>query len=246
MTAGVGALPLVELLAWDTDFWGIKTARVRARTAAELTQGLVECRELGVRWASMLAPVAEVSLIDSAVRAGFQMIDVRITMSTTVDGRTEPSTASLIEASELQPAQALVEGAFQTSRFYVDTHLEHARCDEFYRTWVLNSFSGQLADGIVASRHLGTLDAFVTVQRLPDGTASLPLVAVRDDRRGVGVGARVVRDALNWLAADGSMAVRVVTQLANIAAIRMYESVGFSIHDSEVWLHHWFDTDEPS
>ena len=122
--------------------------------------------------------------------------------------------------------------------------MDESRCDEFYRTWVLNSFSGELADAIVASRHEGSLDAFVTVRCHPDRTASLPLVAVRGDRRGMGVGARVVADALNWLGAHGSTRVIVTTQLANIAAIRLYESVGFSMHESGVWLHRWFDAGE--
>ena len=239
-----GSHPLVELLSWDTNFWGVKAARVRAGTMLELARALVECRTLRVRWASLLAPVAETHLIDSAIRAGFQMVDVRITMSTTIDGGTEPASTPLAQASELRQAQDLIEGAFETSRFYVDTHLERARCNEFYRTWVLNSFSGELADAIVVSRHEGLLDALVTVRRQPDRTVSLPLVAVRADRRGVGVGARTVRDTLDWLGANGSTTVTVITQLANVAAIRLYESAGFSLHESSVWLHHWFDIDE--
>jgi dTDP-4-amino-4,6-dideoxy-D-galactose acyltransferase len=246
MTGSGGSPSRVELLSWDTDFWGVKAAKIWAATTMELDDGLAECRTLGVRWASLLVPVTNTQLVDSAIRAGFQMVDIRITMSTTVDfPNDEPTTPCLARPDELQQAQALVDGAFRTSRFYLDARLDRARCNDFYRTWVLNSFNGQLADAIVASRHEGTLDAFVTVQRHSNQAASLPLVAVRGDRRGVGVGARVVRDTLNWLGAHGSTRVSVVTQLANIAAIRTYESVGFSIHESGVWLHRWFNVAEP-
>jgi dTDP-4-amino-4,6-dideoxy-D-galactose acyltransferase len=240
----VASTPLVELLRWDTDFWGVTAARIRPRTADELNQSVAECRTLGVRWASMLVPVTDTHLIGSAIRGGFQMVDVRITMSTKVAGRSEPTQASLAEAGELEQAQALVDGAFRVSRFYVDGNLDEARCDDFYRTWVMNSFAGPLADAIVVSRHQGMLDAFVTVQRQPDGTASLPLVAVRNDRRGIGVGGRVVNDALNWLGARGATRVTVTTQLANVTALRVYESAGFATQESGVWLHRWFGTSE--
>ena len=246
MTGQGGPFPLVELLLWDTEFWGVRAARIRAATTLELSQGLVECAERGVRWASLLVPVADPHLVGAAVRAGFEVVDIRVTMSTTLHEGVEPSEACLVAPDELDQALLLVQDAFRTSRFYLDTHLDRVRCSEFYRTWVRNSFSGKMADAIVASRHGGTLDAFVTVRREVDRTASLPLVAVRSDRRGVGVGARVVSDALNWLRSHGSSKATVVTQLANIAAIRLYESVGFSISESGVWLHHWLDPDGSS
>jgi dTDP-4-amino-4,6-dideoxy-D-galactose acyltransferase len=235
--------PLVERLSWDSNFWGVSSARLNATTTSELDRGLVECRELGVRWTSMLVPVERTALIDAAIRSGFQMVDVRITLTKAIEASGEPSEVCLIAPEESPQAQALVEGAFRISRFCVDAHLDSARCDEFYRTWVRNSFSGEMADAIVASRHEGSLDAFVTIRRDSDRMASLPLVAVRSDRRGIGVGRRVVLEALNWLSARGQTTVGVTTQLANVGAIRLYESLGFAINESGVWLHHWFEPD---
>ena len=210
MSAVGAARPLVELLSWDTDFWGVIAARIWSETPDELTQALAECRMLGVRWASVLVAVTNTHLVDSATRAGFEMVDVRITMSTTPDCRNaEPIAPSFVEADELRQAQALVDGAFQTSRFYADTHMDRARCNDFYRTWVTNSFSGELADAIVVSRHEGTLDGLVTVRRQRDRAASLPLVVVRSDRRGAGVGARLVGDTVRWLGSEGSTRVSV-------------------------------------
>jgi dTDP-4-amino-4,6-dideoxy-D-galactose acyltransferase len=171
------------------------------------------------------------------------MVDIRITMMRAIDGQSESTEVLLIAPEELHKAMELVEGAFRISRFYVDAHLDRARCDEFYRTWVVNSFSGQMADAIVASRHDGSLDAFVTIRHGSDRMASLPLVAVRSDRRGIGVGRRVMHEALSWLAAQGAKTVSVTTQLNNIGAIRLYESLGFTLHESGVWLHHWSEPD---
>lgn len=233
--------PLVEPLLWDTNFWGVSAARINAASQTELLRGLDECRALGVRWASVLVPVGLTALIDSAVRAGFHMVDVRITMRRSIDGTAGPTPVCLIASEELHQAQNLVEGAFGISRFFADSHLDRARCGEFYRTWVANSFSGEMADVIVASRHEGSLDAFVTIRYDSNRLASLPLVAVRSDRRGIGVGKWVMREALNWLGNEGMESVDVTTQLANVGAIRLYESLGFAIHDSGVWLHHWFN-----
>ena len=235
--------PLVQRLPWDSKFWGVNAARIYAATTTELAEGLAECRSFGVRWVTMLAPVDLTTVIDRAIRAGFQMVDIRVTLTRSLGGVSDATPVSLISPLELRQAQALVEGAFQISRFFVDTHLDRARCGEFYRTWVANSFSGEMADAIVASRHEGLLDAFVTIRLDSHGAASLPLVAVRSDRRGIGVGKRVMHEALKWLSAQGAETVVVTTQLSNVGAIRLYESLGFGIHETGVWLHHWIESD---
>ena len=63
--------PLVERLSWDSNFWGVSTARLNATTPSNSVGGLIECRELGVRWTSMLVPVERTALIDAAIRSGF-------------------------------------------------------------------------------------------------------------------------------------------------------------------------------
>jgi dTDP-4-amino-4,6-dideoxy-D-galactose acyltransferase len=100
--------------------------------------------------------------------------------------------------------------------------------------------NGQMADAVVVSRHDRQVDGFVTMRLRPDRTGSLPLVAIRSDRRGRGVGKRLVTGGLGWLAAQGAVNVEVVTQLSNLSAVRLYESVGFRTVDAGHWLHRWY------
>ena len=243
-TARTPAL-LVEPLAWDTDFWGVTAARIWATNTHQLREAVVECKRRGIRWASLLVPIADTELVNSAVRAGFEIVDVRVTLSASLDRTDQRMTVSVADPSELQQAEEIVDGAFGISRFSADPHLSRERANQFYRTWVRNSFSGEMADAIVVSRHEGLLDALVTVRQHEGGAASMPLVAVRRDRRGTGVGARVVADARTWLARGGCTTVDVITQLANLAAIRLYESAGFSVREAGVWLHYWLDPGGP-
>jgi dTDP-4-amino-4,6-dideoxy-D-galactose acyltransferase len=237
------ARDLVELLDWDTDFWGVRAARVHPEHAADLDRSIERCEAIGVRWASLLVATHDLDLIGHAVRSGFAPVDVRITLSARPAARqpaTEPlSHEHLADASDAEELARLARGAFTISRFYADPHLPDARCADFYETWIRNSIAGQLADVVVVRRSSDGIDGFVTVRKTGADTATLPLVAVRADRQGQGVGKALMSATSRWLTDHDVRSVDVTTQLANVTAIRLYESGGFKVDHSGVWLHRW-------
>jgi dTDP-4-amino-4,6-dideoxy-D-galactose acyltransferase len=230
----------IEFLPWDTEFWGFRAARLHANTVDDLADADKLIAEDKIRWVSLLAPSTDVALVNAAVRLGYTIVDTRITLSKQLADSGEPTRADLALADDTDQMAAIAATAFPLSRFSVDPHLDDQRCELFYDTWVRNSMNGQMADAVVVSRHDGLVDGFVTMRLRPDRTASLPLVAIRSDRRGRGVGKRLATDAVGWLVEQGAMNVDVVTQLSNLSAVRLYESVGFQTIDAGHWLHRWY------
>ena len=231
---------LVELLTWDTAFWGVRAARLHVSNGDEFDAADRACADDNIRWASVLVPHSNAPLLNSAVRRGFDVVDTRITLVRSLVDLSVRTLFDLAGVGDIAQISEIAATAFRVSRFFVDPHLDDSACELFYETWVRNSFNGEMADATVVSRHDGSVDGFMTLRSRPDHTASLPLVATRSDRRGQGVGRRLLSDALSWLADQGATTVDVVTQLSNIAAVRLYESAGFQITDAGFWLHRWY------
>lgn len=230
---------LVALLPWDTEFWGVRAARIEAADIAQLADAERDCERLGVEWSSFLVPAARLDLVNAAIASGHEAVDVRITLSAPVPDNPTPGDVGIAGIDEAEELEHLAAIAFDTSRFFADRRLPRERCRELYAIWARRSVDGTLADAVVTHRSNGSIDGFVSI-RLAEGGATLPLVAVRPDRQGSGVGGMLIESTLRWLRSANVNQVSVVTQLANTRAVRLYEAHGFRIADAAVWLHRWY------
>ncbi len=93
--------------------------------------------------------------------------------------------------------------------------LERALADPLRRTFVA-------LDASSAGRPL----AFASFIALPDN-CDLELMAVHPDKRRQGVGAALLRHALAALAAEGPRTCLLEARASNIAALALYEKLGF-------------------
>ncbi len=231
---------MVEPLAWDSEFWDVRAARAHASTEDQLALADQACQELGIEWCSLLVPSTNLPMVNTAVRRGYAVVDVRYAMRVSLGERAPADPNRLAREDETDELASLGGGALRDSRFYIDPHLDDTRCELFYETWVRNSMAGSMADAVLVERVDDQVDGFITV-RLHDGRrASLPLVAVHTARHGRGVARRLLAATLDWIAARDVTQVDVVTQLSNVPAIALYNSAGFRLQESAVWLHRWF------
>jgi ribosomal protein S18 acetylase RimI-like enzyme len=65
------------------------------------------------------------------------------------------------------------------------------------------------------------------------GEAELKNMAVREDRRGRGIGGRLVREAIAALAAEGTATIRVATAAADVDNLAFYQRQGFRLRAVE-------------
>lgn len=231
---------LVAPLAWDTEFWGRRAARVFADDRTGLARAIEICDRSGIEWASLLVSADDVSLLTEAIRRGFSLVDVRYDMIARLSSGGEDPGSSFAHDDDVELLAAIARTAFHTSRFFSDEYLPNERCEDFYETWLRNSLPGPMADLVIVDRSPAGPNGFVTVKFSDDAaSASLPLVAVAPDRQGQGVGRRLLSATIETIRARNVHEVHVATQLSNTAAIRLYQSGGFALDRASFWLHRW-------
>lgn len=109
------------------------------------------------------------------------------------------------------------------------TALEGAGFD--HASWSADAWRGEIeADDrlVLVARALvdGAVIGVATVQTVLD-VADLHRVVVRTDRRGEGIGRRLVRAGVEWAAARGARRMLLEVDVANVAARRLYDRLGF-------------------
>jgi dTDP-4-amino-4,6-dideoxy-D-galactose acyltransferase len=237
-----GALALTEL-TWDSEFFGLKVARIDGSTTnPDALMSVVELARHArfdcLYYLLDSQPQAE-SL--TAQRAGFGLIDLRITLEVCLNeplpdlsGRVRNATAG--DVAELA---AIARSAHRDSRFYCDGRFPHDKCDELYATWLARSVSGDLADAVLTLDDSGAAAGYVTCTRRPDGSGNIGLFGVAERARGRGHGQRLLTGALGWFVERGVHRVSVVTQGRNAAAQRSYQRHGFLTRRVQLWYHQW-------
>lgn len=245
------ANPLCEVLAWDSEFWGVTVGRV---TRPALVPGDGRriagwCAEQGVTCLYLLASADDRATVLEAARAGFVLVDHRLTLGGVLAAGA-PATAAAPPSVLVRPARAadlpalgqIAVREHRDSRFYADGRFPTDRCDALYATWIQRSYEGW-ADAVLVADAGGVAVGYVTGHLDAPGRGRIGIVGVGEAARGRGVGQALVRASLDWFAAHGATAVSVVTQGRNVQAQRLYQRCGFLTQAFGLWYHRWSDSE---
>ena len=255
MTEESTGAPLVQELPWDSDFFGLPIGRVPLDrpSPTDVAEAIGAARRSGVACLYLTCAADEVVGVTAAVRGGFRVVDVRVTLDRSMEpteqtvataerGATVPPSTRRAQDSDLPRLAPLARTAFQESRFFVDGRFPRSRVEDLYQRWLERDYSS--ADGVVVVEDVetsGGKTAGFASGLLPGDTARVGLVAVAPEFRGQGIGSRIVSGLLREFAGRRARRTVVVTQARNRAAIRLYEEVGFRASAIEVTLHWWAD-----
>jgi len=232
-----------SLLAWDTDFFGCRIARVdeKAFGPGSASDILARARDEAIDCLYLLVEADNSEAVRTAEKAGFQLVDVRVTRergAPDAKARALPPEIGLYQEGDIEALCAIARESHGDSRFYHDSSFSRSRCDDLYETWIRNACSGAAA-AVVVARSEQRAVGYVTCEHPNPALGNLGLVAVAADQAGRGYGARMIEGALGWLAGEGCERIQVVTQARNIPASRLYESNGFKTISVENSYHLW-------
>jgi dTDP-4-amino-4,6-dideoxy-D-galactose acyltransferase len=246
-------------LRWDTEMFGFPAARLELvlyegdyhegrATVSDLIQRIVgDCRAAGVEHIVARIDANDLPTLHALEREGFEIIDGILTFSLRLPRERILPPASGFEIrhfqrTDLDDVLAIARSAYVFDRFHADPSLTREIADRVTETWVRCSCSGD-ADAVILACYAGTLAAYVTCNIHKEtsdvlGTtfATIGMVATHSDFRGKGAGTCATIGALNWFQQQGVDVVEVGTQLANVAASRLYESNGFRLTASHLTL----------
>jgi ribosomal protein S18 acetylase RimI-like enzyme len=185
-----------------------------------------------------------VDVVRALASAGFYTVDVNVTLGRKASGPARPDATGEIWVGDAEPEhhEALLEIAatcFRYSRFHLDplvpAETAHRIKREWVRSYVRTERGDRLFAAVLQGRPVGFLAALLSDA---DGrrAAVIDLIGVAPSCQRRGIGRALVacfiehyREQCEWL--------RVGTQIANMASIRLYEALGFGLEATQYVMH---------
>jgi GNAT superfamily N-acetyltransferase len=242
----VAAEPLCDILAWDTEFFGRRIARVTVQrlSQAEMSWVLDWCRQNAIECLYFLADPNDMTTVRLAEDNDFRLVDIRLTLERPLadlalaraglpGGVFRPAAPGDIPA-----LRAIARVSHRDTRFRADSHFPPDLCDALYEEWIEQSCRGA-ADLVLVAEWRGQVAGYLSCHAAAAG-GQIGLLGVGPAYRGQGLGRRLLLESLDWFVAQGLGRVTVVTQGANLGAQRLYQKCGFVTKQVQLWYHSWF------
>jgi ribosomal protein S18 acetylase RimI-like enzyme len=229
-------------LPWDSELFGYPVARLNERhvDAKVLANAFDWCAARAVRCLYYLAAADDAPSLVAAQAAGFQFVDVRLTLARPLTpGQAWTVGAEISPATETDRAglMALAPYLARVSRFSADPRFGREAAVRLYQAWLRKE-----AGAVLVARAPQGVGGCILCDVEPDGTGVISLLAVAPENGGQGLGVALCAAGLNWFVGQGCAQARVVTQGHNVASQRVYQRAGFVTQSVEIWFHKWFDT----
>jgi len=235
-------------LPWDSDLLQLSTARMDllpciASDAATIQKHLItsileDCSASGIQYVTTRTPAVEHLSVHGLEAAGFQLIDGIQTFGRKLDGPVQVAqsgvTVRQFRLADMDEVCRIARSAYRYDRFHNDPAIDKNRADLLHETWVRNSCLGEAAEGVVVAVESGRVAGFVTCKidrsaekHVGSAIGTIVLVATASEFQAKGIGRAATLGALEWFRERGVNFVEVGTQITNVPATRLYESVGF-------------------
>jgi dTDP-4-amino-4,6-dideoxy-D-galactose acyltransferase len=232
---------LLEPLTWDTQFFGVRIARLNSAepTDEQLGAAVTAARRehlqcIYARMAPMGGPRSHPE------QFGFRLMDVQLDLSRPTDlhDPRHPTLGIRVRPGTLEDLDRIgpiLNELAPWSRFAVDPRFGVESAHRMYKEWTRKSAITPGALFAVAIRNRRA-EGFVTGELSPGPRIGLIGVS----RRGHGVGRALMTSVLKWAAGHGRI-IHVTTQARNVAALRFYERHGFLADAVNYVYHCWLD-----
>ncbi len=232
---------VIDRLSWDSSFFGFEVGKVR-ENAKPCSAGQVRLamRESGFRLAYWSTSEMHAELNREFIVSQV-LLAARPSELTCVN---DQDCALLSQSYAVSPPdESLVQLALDagwSSRFRLDPRVSDEQFSSMYQTWIRRSCLREISDELFIVNDGHRLAGFVTVA-CRDVDCQIGLIAVSEGCRGRGIGKQLLSAAAKFALDTRAETLRVVTQENNIAALRLYESVGFELIERKHWYHIWCD-----
>lgn len=233
----------VEVLEWDTAFFGVEIGQVQLSQSSDLEAIDVEARERGVRCLyGFFDAVGQPTQLFRVQNFGYRLVDVSMRLTLSVDGvRSGVAPSVLVRSGTSEDVEALgpaIDRLVPWSRFTVDPSFGPDAARRMYRAWLARAARRTDELFAVANRE-GQPAGFITATAVPHPTIGIFSVA----EPGAGIGRALLLAATDW-AARYDVLLDTVTQARNAASLRFYERRGFVTTSVRYVLHRWLTAKE--
>jgi dTDP-4-amino-4,6-dideoxy-D-galactose acyltransferase len=228
---------------FDSNIFGLKVAKVNTAIFSDqdlsLSRSVIETmlkefNENKVEYATLRLAQANYPLIHALEDVGFRLVDEMIDFEVSIDTSScsvDPHVRKAI-ISDITELKMIARESWQITRFFNDSFLSTEKAKLLYELWIENSLRGKMADAVFVWQEETNICGYITLKK--DG--HIPLVAVLPDHQGRGISRKMVKAVFNECKNLGIVKSYIETQVANISAIRSYQSCGFKPISSSLTL----------
>jgi hypothetical protein len=135
-----------RLLEWDSEFFGCRIARFEGGRlqASSAAAALSWCEQNRIDCLYFLAKEGDPETLRVAEQTGFQLVDIRVTLTGPTAGYAGRELLSNVRMAKVEDVEALCRIArtsHHDSRFWADGRFRH-RCGDLFAEWIRKSCVG--------------------------------------------------------------------------------------------------------
>lgn len=232
----------IERLEWDSKFFGYPVARIVFDQLGfdnmdDLFRQLISEK---IRLTYFFVPESETKLNKHIAKKGCILVDQKTTFSKTTERQIKYSNY-IVEFTETEINNRLIKLVLQAglfSRYRVDKNFTNNEYERLYIEWLTKSINRTLALKTFIAKKDSDIIGLSTLSE-KSGFADIGLVAVDENFRGQGIAYDLIHFADNAAFDLGYNKIKVVTQLQNMGACRLYEKCNFQIENITNIYHYW-------
>ncbi len=233
----------IQHLPWDSDFFGFKVGKITSEISSQeqLTEIITSLQNHNYHllYYSSAYKLIESSELENTVE--IKMVDLKTTYAKIVNPNLEKNATIVSVVEDTENMGSLLKLAIQSgelSRFNVDKRIGENKFKEMYCLWLKNSLNRQIAQDVLVYKEKNEIAGFVTLGER-NNIADIGIIAVDFAHRGKGIGKKLMQGAEHICAQAGYNNIQVVTQGANLAACKLYETCAYEKVNEEYFYHIW-------
>ncbi len=180
-----------------------------------------------------------ISEINEIQKNGFELIECELSFKKSNNFfQKEYNSNVIIRLSKKRDESEIREIAsksFIQSRFYKDPNFDKKTASKIKEEWAANFFKGARGDHLIVAEKNNSVIGFLLIL-IKKNNLIIDLIAVDEKNRGLGIAKSMILFAEKNLMND-LRSVLVGTQLSNLSAINLYNSLGFQLISSNYAFH---------
>ncbi len=227
---------VINKVEWDSAFFGYSVGRVDLDSFETVKPE--EFYSLSAEY-KLIYIFTETELLD--LPDSIQLIDKKVTFKRKTANSPFLGDVSNIHSYYGPISDDLLTLTLQSgiySRFRLDKNFKCNEYEKMYKIWIEESLNRKNALEVFVYTEGGSLLGFITLGE-KKGIADIGLIAVSEQSRGMKIGSSLVNYAVFKSFNIGYSEIQVVTQLENLAAIKLYEKAGFNYLKTICIYHYW-------
>lgn len=233
-------VPILKLLPWETNYFGFRFGRLTIRgrtTARKISTVLAKSR---YRFVLSRVLTTDTYAATALENSGFRVKDIRVHLDIELKDlreweRNAETEFRAYRARDVPSLRKIASGSFRLDHFHQDERFDPGTIDRMYSLWIDKCVKEKY---FIETAHIGGKLAGFVASKNDSGSYYIELVAVGERFRGRGLATDLVAYSLEKAASKFARAT-VGVQLSNVAAVRVYERLGFRLSSSEYTFHWW-------